>query len=202
MTAVQSRKALKGRKRRPRGVLFLLSVLLLGSALIRLGQDAGQAMARAADNDQATARTDEPERNCQMPEDLAKLLDLIREREKQVETRTARLLEQKHANEVARAEIKDKMDALKTAENDLRDMVVMADRASENDVAQLTKIYESMKPQNAATVFEEMDPIFAAGFLARIRPEVAAQILAGLEPANAHAISVIMAGRNAGVPTK
>ncbi|MFU8776460.1 MAG: MotE family protein [Roseovarius sp.] len=87
-----------------------------------------------------------------------------------------------------------------SAEDDLRRMIAQTESAAENDVAQLTKVYESMKPKQAAALFEEMDPVFAAGFLARMRPEAAADVLAGLSPGAAHGISVILAGRNATVP--
>ena len=50
--------------------------------------------------------------------------------------------------------------------------------------------------------FEEMTPEFAAGFMARMRPDTAAAVMAGLEPATAYSISVVIAGRNARVPTE
>ena len=58
-----------------------------------------------------------------------------------------------------------------------------------------------MKPKSAAALFEEMNATFAAGFLARMRPEAAAGIMASLSPGAAHRFSVVLAGRNADVPT-
>ena len=69
--------------------------------------------------------------------------------------------------------------------------------ASEDDLSQLTAVYQAMKPKVAAELFEAMDPEFAAGFLVRMAPESAAAIVSGLEPATAYAVSVIVAGRNA-----
>ena len=69
--------------------------------------------------------------------------------------------------------------------------------AAEDDLAGLTRVYETMKPKDAAALFERMDARFAAGFLARMRPEAGAGIMAGLSPEAAHAISVVLAGRNA-----
>jgi hypothetical protein len=45
-----------------------------------------------------------------------------------------------------------------------------------------------------------MDPEFAAGFLGRMRPDAAGAVMAGLSAEKAYAVSVILAGRNAGVP--
>jgi flagellar motility protein MotE (MotC chaperone) len=79
-------------------------------------------------------------------------------------------------------------------------MVAVADQAADADVTRLVTMYENMKPKEAAPLFEVMAPDFAAGFLARMRPDAAASVLAGLNPKTAYTISVIMAGRNAGVP--
>lgn len=94
------------------------------------------------------------------------------------------------------------MEELAAAEAQLRDLIAMVSTASENDVSQLTSVYENMKPKEAAALFEEMAPDFAAGFLARMRPEQAARILAGLQPSTAYSVSAILAGRNANAPTE
>ena len=95
-----------------------------------------------------------------------------------------------------------KLIALTQAEAALRDTIALADTAAESDLDRLTKVYENMKPKQAAALFEEMHPNFAAGFLGRMRPEAAAEIMAGLSPEAAHTFSVVMAGRNANVPTE
>jgi len=82
----------------------------------------------------------------------------------------------------------------------LRETIALAESASDNDLDRLTKVYESMKPKQAAALFEQMNPNFAAGFLGRMRPEAAAMIMAGLSPEAAHSFSVVLAGRNANVP--
>lgn len=98
--------------------------------------------------------------------------------------------------------IEEKIAALETAERALSATLALADGASESDLGRLTSVYENMKPKDAAALFETMDPAFAAGFLARMRPETAAGIMAGLSPQVAYKISVILAGRNAAVPTE
>jgi flagellar motility protein MotE (MotC chaperone) len=47
-----------------------------------------------------------------------------------------------------------------------------------------------------------MAPDFAAGFIGRMQPAAAAAILAGMEAEQAYAISVLLAARNARVPTE
>lgn len=78
--------------------------------------------------------------------------------------------------------------------------MALADGAAEADLAQLTVVYENMKPKDAAALFEKMEPTFAAGFLSRMQPSSSAQILANLTPDKAYSISVIFAARNSEVP--
>ena len=68
---------------------------------------------------------------------------------------------------------------------------------AEDDLVQLTSVYENMKPKEAALLFERMSPDFAAGFLGRMRPEDAAAIMSGLPPELGYSISVLLASRNA-----
>ena len=89
---------------------------------------------------------------------------------------------------------------LKTAEEELRAVLALADGAAEGDLARLTAVYESMKPKDAIPLFEKMAPEFAAGFLGRMRPDAAGAILSGLPPDSAYSISAILAGRNATAP--
>ena len=84
----------------------------------------------------------------------------------------------------------------------LADTISVADSAAEEDLSQLTAVYENMKPADAAALFETMEPDFSAGFVGRMRPEVAAAIMALLAPETAYAISAILAGRNANAPTQ
>ncbi len=185
--------------RRPRfGALTLIIFLLSTSGLIRLGEGAGRAYARAAEAMPEVASEDA----CATDPGLMPMLQSLREREAQLDAREARLEDRAAAMRLAQEQLDQKIAALIEAENDLARTVAVADQAAEADVARLVTLYESMKPKEAAPVFEAMAPDFAAGFLARMRPDSAAQVLAGLKPETAYAISLLMAGRNANAPKK
>ncbi len=139
-----------------------------------------------------------------MPDsNLAVVLAELREREARVSAREAALETRLQALAVAEDQISKNIAALTRAEDELAATMALADTAAEDDLSRLTAVYENMKPKEAAPLFEAMDPPqFAAGFLGgRMRPDAAASILAGLDPKTAYAISVILAGRNAAVPT-
>jgi len=128
------------------------------------------------------------------------MLEAFKAREDRIERQEAELRDRLQALKIADREIDQKLADLKAAEDRLRETIKVAESASKNDLDRLTKVYESMKPKQAAALFEQMDPNFAAGFLGRMRPEAAALIMAGLSPEAAHSFSVVLAGRNANVP--
>ncbi|WP_306153133.1 MotE family protein [Roseovarius sp. MMSF_3281] len=191
----------KHRRRQPgRGALVLIASILLLSAGFRVGGGAGQALALAQDGVDASPLAKPAPQACDTPDDLRRVLAAIKTREQGLTRRETALRDRMQALSVAKRETERKLQELIEAEADLRATIAMAESASDSDLARLTKVYESMKPKQAAALFEEMDPNFAAGFLGRMRPEAAAEIMAGLTPQAAHTFSVVLAGRNANVP--
>lgn len=199
----RSKKKQRRRRAPGRGALVAISALLIGSALIRLGDDAGQAFAKVSDEPAETHAHTEPSGNPgRTPEELQRMLDAFREREARIASQEIAIQDRMQALKFANREIERKLVELTAAEEALRETIALADTAAESDLDRLTRVYENMKPKQAAALFEEMDPNFAAGFLGRMRPEAAAAVMAGLSPEAAHTFSVVLAGRNADVPTE
>lgn len=186
---------MKTRRRVGRGALVILALLLASSGALRLGQGLGAALALVPE----TAAAPEPTDCKPTPAALAKALV---DRETQVSLQEAALKDRKAAIALADAAITQRLEELAAAEADLKATLALADGAAEGDLARLTAVYEAMKPADAAGLFSAMAPEFAAGFLGRMRPEAAAAVMAGLKPDAAYAISVLLAGRNAKVPTE
>lgn len=195
--------ASNGRNRRVRGgSLLLISFLLFGSALLRLGVQAGPAISRemrqTTEQDISADKKAAPvfaEMN-----DLQPILAAFQARENKISAQEAHILDRMKALSIAESALDRKLAELIRVEKKLRATLALADGAAEGDLDQLTGVYEKMKPKNAAALFEKMDPKFAAGFLARMRSDAAASILAGLTPETAYTISLIFAGRNVNVP--
>lgn len=193
----------KSVKRSPagRGSLIVVAGLLIGSALLRLGDGAGQALARGPDEIVTDGIETTPiGQACKTPKDLEAMLTAFSEREERIASREVALKDRMHALQIADEAVTRKLTELSEAEEQLRATIALAETAAEDDLDRLTRVYENMKPKQAAALFEEMDPNFAAGFLARMRPESAAAVMAGLSPEAAHLFSVVLAGRNADVP--
>lgn len=194
-------------RRRSRALLFLM-ICFMGSAAARVG-DVGMALAQGSVPHEPTVlRPDapKPSPNAGLAEQAAvcdakpgPLLLAIRERAEALDAREARVVERERRIEVAETTARAEIARLEQAEAKLSQTLSLADGASERDVAHLVSVYETMKPKSAAVIFGAMDPKFAAGFLARMRTDAAAGILAEMEQERAYAVTVIMAGRHAGI---
>lgn len=212
-----------GAKNRPRsgfavrktGTLAVISGLLLGSAVIRIGIGTTEAIAATGSADEDIFATDSAQTSgnthnstldrpiaCVTDEDIGPLLTALQEREALVEEQETDLQFRMKTLATAKIEVEERLAALVAAEEKLSATIAKAATAAEDDLSQLTTVYEQMKPRQAAALFEEMDPEFAAGFLGRMRAEAASSILAGMTPNAAYSISVILAGRNADTPTE
>jgi flagellar motility protein MotE (MotC chaperone) len=208
-TPAESPPAKSGRRRRP-SVAAVVAALLVLSVVARLASGSGAAIAEglgaltraeAAISDVAADPGAEPA-VCTPPPELADILDSLTQREARVTELEAKLADRERLVALAEEEVRAGLTALETAEARLAATIATAQVAAENDLAKLTSVYENMKPAEAAILFGQMDPVFAAGFLGRMRSDAAAAILAGLPPDLAYSISVVLAGRNASVPTE
>jgi flagellar motility protein MotE (MotC chaperone) len=192
----------KARRGAGRGVLFVITVLLLGSGIVRLGSGTGLAVARGVGDLSDLAGVEQAPESCGPDPAIAPLFAALQAREARVaeteklQAERGRKLAQSHAD------LSRQITELNAAEAALRATIALAEGAAESDLSRLTAVYESMKPKDAAALFQEMAPDFAAGFLGRMRPDSAASVLAGMPPEQAYSMSVLLAARNVGVPTE
>ena len=184
--------------------LFLIALCFLTSGAMRVWESGAAIAEEIGDMAKSAmpAETQAPAAMCPPQLEPESLLLAIRERQADLDAREARIDDREQVLRVARLKIEEQLAALETAEEQLKGTLALADQAAEKDIARLTSVYENMKPKNAAEIFETMDVTFAAGFLMRMRPDAAAGIMASLSSEAAYAISVVMAGRNANVPTE
>ena len=197
----KKRKANLNRK----GTLLMIAGLLMSSAAVRLALQADVVLADVvapAEQIPEGAETTAAPAAAMSDARIADLLETLNARETALQARESEMAFEAKTIEVAKREIQAQLAKLEMAEEQLRSTMALAETAAENDLTQLTTLYENMKPKDASALFEEMDPMFAAGFLGRMRPDAAASIMAGLAPQTAYSISVIMAGRNANAPTQ
>ena len=191
-------------KRQGRGALSIMAGLLVVSAILRIGS-AGEAVADVAANDANLPMPDPaPQHDVSAMSDTntSALLEAFQQREARLIAREAQLADRLQALRVAEVEVTEQLAALQAAEETLSATIALADAAAETDIGTLVAVYENMKPKDAAALFEQMTPEFAAGFLGMMNAEAAAQIMTLVPPDTSYSISVVLAGRNANVPTE
>lgn len=195
----------KRKLRSGRGALWLIAMICIASAAIRLASGTGAAIAREMSelsHEEVSGMQGQVSEVCQTDEESAALIAALLKREREVEEKELLIAQKMKSIELAREEVVENLTALEDAEARLQATMTRSRTAAEDDLSKLTAVYESMKPKEAAALFEAMSPDFAAGFLGRMRSDAAGAIMAGLKPETAYTISVILAGRNAKAPSE
>lgn len=182
---------------RKTNALVAIALMMASAGALKLGGGIGEALARAPDPAETLPSVPV---TCAAPP--AALAEALRLREAQVATQEMAVAERLAALDTANRLIDDRMARLQAAEAALAETLSLADGAAEKDIERLTAVYEAMKPKDASDLFTTMDAEFAAGFLGRMRPDAAAAVMAGMPAPNAYAVSLLLAGRNALVPTE
>lgn len=181
------------------GPIAVLGALFVVSALLRLFDGIPQVWAATGNQAPQTPTMAENDGGQSLAEaaDLQRVLDALRDRERALQAAETALAEKQAQVTELEQEAQARIAKAEQAEAALADTMATADQASEADLAQLTQVYERMKPKSAASLFEAMQPEFSAGFLGRMTPDAAAAILASMSPEAAYSVSAILAGRNA-----
>lgn len=177
-----------------RSVTFGIFLLFFASAALRIG-DFGIAWATSDTDVGLDAALDTEV--CTPDPSYALVIEDLKDREQRLAASELALEQRRVDIETSRMAVLKQLASLEEAEARLESRLASSSEASESDLAQLTAVYQAMKPKMAAELFEAMDPEFAAGFLARMAPESAAAVFSGLKPETAYAVSVVLAGRNA-----
>lgn len=181
------------------GALSVLAAGFILSAVLRTG-DVVAALPETLDDGFGNAVVSGPDgageatgsdRARTLVEELHRQRSLLAERAGALDRREAELRE-------VRSRLEARLEELDRKRAELAEMLHLADAGAERDVEHLAEMYQQMKPKQAAEIFDEMEPTFAAGFLGRIRSDAAALILANMQAERAYAVSLLIAGRNAG----
>ena len=200
--------------------LILISAIFASAAVLRAGglvmsfamaeptDAAGQAMAQQQGEEQSAMPEPMTEAAATAPEDpddMAAvsggdrpelLLRAIRARSISLDERERKILERERALEVIAKRVAAELPKLEQERLALAELIANAQRHSVEGTEQLVKIYQTMKPKQAAAIFDEMDPRIAVVFLRDMRGEAASFIIANMNVKKAYAITLLMAGRN------
>jgi len=123
------------------------------------------------------------------------LLQQLAERRAALDRRAAELRQREVVLQAAETRVDEKIAKLAALEKEIGGLV---DKQSDEDAARvksLVKIYETMKPHDAARIFEQLDMPVLLNVVEHMKERNAAPILAGMDPARARAVTLALAER-------
>lgn len=122
------------------------------------------------------------------PSELDLLQNLTKRRD-ELDTREAELALKSKILEATEKRINDKLGEMKTLEGELSRVVAQYQQQQDGEIKSLVKIYESMKPGDAAAIFNEMDMPILLEVIDTMSERKVAPILAGMDPRRARDVT-------------
>ena len=123
------------------------------------------------------------------------VLQALQERREEIDRREDDVIRKEAELEAIRKQIERKVAELQALQDTIQGLLVQHDEQEEGELRRLVKIYEVMKPKDAARVFNELDMPIMLDVLQRMKERLAAPILAHMDPDRAKAVTVELAQR-------
>ncbi|HUH84442.1 MAG TPA: hypothetical protein VLX85_07515 [Stellaceae bacterium] len=123
------------------------------------------------------------------------LLQQLAERRAELDRRAAQLSQREVLLQAAEKRVDEKIARLASLEKDIGGIVDKQDQEEDARIKSLVKIYETMKPQDAARIFEQLDMGVLLSVVEHMKERIAAPILAAMDPAKARSVTLALAER-------
>lgn len=134
------------------------------------------------------------------------LAEQLASREKELNRRDAALNDRQRLVDAAEEELQRRMTALENSRTALESSEQHTDQLRNDDADRLVKIYQTMRPEDAAAIFNILDLRVGAALLNRMNPRKASAIMEAMSPqrailatqllANSHARPIARIGNN------
>ena len=119
---------------------------------------------------------------------LAQRRDQIEQRAREVDLRESLLA-------AAEKRLDERIAEIKKLEASVKQIVQQYDKQEEQNLQGLVKVYENMKPKDAARIFEKLEPNVLLGVVERMKEAKLALVLADMAPQTAQDLTVRLATR-------
>jgi len=120
------------------------------------------------------------------------VLKQLSDRREQLEKRSHDLDTRESLLKVTEQRVDQKIKEMETLRLQLQSMVSQASEAQQAQLDNLVKIYETMKPEEAARVFETLDMPVLLSVIQRMKPKSTAPIMAKMAPQKAKDVTVAL----------
>lgn len=125
---------------------------------------------------------------------LAQRREVLEQRAREIDLRESLLA-------AAEKRIDERIAELRKLEASIKQIVQQYDKQEEQNLQGLVKVYENMKPKDAARIFEKLEPNVLLGVVERMKEAKLAAVLADMPPDAAQDITVRLATRKQIPPT-
>lgn len=129
------------------------------------------------------------------------VLERLADRRKQLDQRERDLDMREKLIAAAEKRVEGRVAELRTLQGDIESMFGKRTEQEEQQIVNLVKMYETMKPAAAAQIFNDLEPGVLLDVMARMKPAKAAPILAAMKPQRAQEVTVELA-RRYDIPTE
>ena len=130
-----------------------------------------------------------------MSDQEIELLQQLSERRKSLDNRAQEIEQRASLLAAAEERVQLKISELADLQATIEELLIQHDEQEEAQMQSLVKIYENMKPKDAARIFEELDMIVLLEVVDRMKERKVAPVLAKMNPARAKAITLELAQR-------
>jgi len=131
----------------------------------------------------------------EMTDEELVLLQSLSQRREELEQRAREIDEREVLLKAAEQRIEQRIGELERLQTSIEGLLVEHDEQTETQMQSLVKIYESMKPKDAARIFEELDMEVLLEVIERMKERKTAPILAQMNPQRAKTVTLELAQR-------
>lgn len=129
------------------------------------------------------------------PIDNQELLQHFAERRAEIERRTKEMEQREALLAAAEKRIDQKVAEMEKTRADIQKLMAQGDEKQSAQLESLVKIYETMKPKEAARIFEELDMPVLLGVIQKMKEQKTAPILAAMDPVKAKEVTSALVER-------
>lgn len=123
------------------------------------------------------------------------VLQKLSARRDELEARAKELQMREDMAKAAEARLTKKLAEMKQVQSTIEGLLLKYDEQEDVKIRSLVKIYESMKPKDAAKIFEELDMPILLEVIERMKEKKAADVLANVSPQKAKEITFQLSER-------
>ena len=183
-----------------------------GKAVADRGRDGGNAATEPggarpspAAQPQQTASSSPEDEDLADPDQLSRseiqLLQQLSKRRDLLDRRARRLNQRESLLKAAEQKLMDRQTELASIRTEIRRLLGDLDQKEKQRIANLVKIYETMKPKSAAKIFDELDMTVLLGVMERMKARKVAPVIAAMKPSRAREVTGALSRRKTKGPS-